>query len=949
MTQPLSERLLTAPICRISAGVLAVMMVLCLVACADRGTDACEPVLGKHLDALVGDAVDASLITLEHQIDEAISDLEMAEHLHGANHVEAARRMNNLGSLLEQAGRYAEAGVLYQGALEIYQKEFGEHLYVAITLNNMAGLQQAMGHYSQAENLYRRALKMKYALSDSETANLATTLNNLGVLLERLGRYPESEKHLRHALAIDEKLLPPNHPDLGKDLANLANLLSVTGRHQEAEKLFLKALAIYEQNAGSNLAHIATTLNNLAALQWQVQGFEAAENNLLCVIDIEERLNGRTHRNVAVALNNAALLKMRAGDYDHATALVKRALSIYRELLGEEHPLYVNSLRNRGLIQFYQGEQAQAEEDLLTAYRTTLLSGEPELLWKLLDNLRLVHAAEQPNLAIYFGKQSVNTLQGLRANLTLSGASVQRMFTQSISEVYTALSDLLITQGRLAEAQQVLNMLKEEEYFDFLRRDAGADPRDTEASYVGEEASWADRYAEISSELVSLGKEYRLLSRIPELERSEAQNARYTQLQSDMSVAKAAFSAYLEKLRGAFHQMDVKRIEEFGEKRLRSLGSVQGKLRRAGEAVVLIHYLIASDRLHILLTTADSQLARSVSVSQDELNEMVGAYRGLLTEPLLEPRPLAQKLYELMIGPIESDLEQVQAKTLLVSLDGVLRYLPLAALYDGEQWLVEKYALAMYTSASADNLGQTGLDHWRVAGLGVSEGAAGFTDLPTVPFELNDIVLENSNTDESGVLPGMIRLNSEFKPQALTNSLEQGFPVVHIASHFQFTPGTEVDSFLVTGNGGRLTLAEFRTGPYPLHDVDLLTLSACQTAIGDSINVNGREVEGLGVMAQYRGARTVMATLWPIADASTGVFMRNFYHDIHQHKYSKARALQSVQLGFIRGEISFEDIPQQLRGGVGQRSAESKIYMQDSERPLAHPYFWAPFILMGNP
>jgi CHAT domain-containing protein len=175
----------------------------------------------------------------------------------------------------------------------------------------------------------------------------------------------------------------------------------------------------------------------------------------------------------------------------------------------------------------------------------------------------------------------------------------------------------------------------------------------------------------------------------------------------------------------------------------------------------------------------------------------------------------------------------------------------------------------------------------------------------------------------------------------MKEGLRKRYPLVHIASHFKFTPGDDTKSYLVLGDGSHLPLSEVRLQNNLFGGVELLTLSACNTGVGD-----GREVEGFGVLAQRQGAKGVIATLWPVADESTGIFMQNFYQLREQEKLTKAEALQKAQLIFIRGQAS-QTLP--IRRGMEtelQGSENSPSAPQSA--PYSHPYFWAPFILMGN-
>jgi len=125
-----------------------------------------------------------------------------------------------------------------------------------------------------------------------------------------------------------------------------------------------------------------------------------------------------------------------------------------------------------------------------------------------------------------------------------------------------------------------------------------------------------------------------------------------------------------------------------------------------------------------------------------------------------------------------------------------------------------------------------------------------------------------------------------------------------------------------------------------------MTLSACDTAMGGA-KATGREIEGFGALAQRKGAKAVLATLWPVMDRSTGIFMQNLYRLRQEKNLSKAEALQEAQLLFIRGQVGSEKTHEKSQRGEGAE-AEKKAFIPDSEAPYAHPYYWAPFILMGN-
>jgi len=400
-------------------------------------------------------------------------------------------------------------------------------------------------------------------------------------------------------------------------------------------------------------------------------------------------------------------------------------------------------------------------------------------------------------------------------------------------------------------------------------------------------------------------------------------------------------------------------------------------LAELGPGTVVLYTVVTDERYRVIVITPEAQVARDYPISAAALNCKVHAFREVLRAtsgdtPAFDPRPLAQELYQILVAPVAHDLEGANAQTLMWVLDGALRYLPVAALYDGERYLVERYRQVVMTPASESRLKDLPRPAWTVLGLGVSKAHGNFAALPAVPTELRGII-RTVEPATDGVLPGIIQLDEAFTAQTLWAALQQQYPVVHIASHFQFRPGNEAESFLLLGDGSHLSLAQLKEQWNVFRGVDLLTLSACDTAMGSS-GATGTEVEGFAVLAQRKGAKAVVASLWPVADASTQALMQTFYRQREsQPGMPKVEALRQAQLillrgqgapppglqvaalsGALAGEISaapprgldLEPL-QQAKGFCGDVAMQPR-FVPSPQAPYAHPYYWAPFILIGN-
>ena len=344
-------------------------------------------------------------------------------------------------------------------------------------------------------------------------------------------------------------------------------------------------------------------------------------------------------------------------------------------------------------------------------------------------------------------------------------------------------------------------------------------------------------------------------------------------------------------------------------------------LQELGADTALVQYFVTEHRVVMLLTTADLQVARTTSIERPQLKLLIRQFHQALTDPGSDPKPLGQQLYRLLFSPIERDLTESRIKTVMLSLDGSLRYIPFGALYDGQQYLVENWRLPLFTELERDRLKFSPLPRARVAAFGMTRAVEGFRPLTGVQDELNQVV----KTASGGLFPGDRFLDQQFNEGRLRSVTREPYQLLHIASHFAFSPGTEANSFLLLGDGSHLTLGKLRTGDWKFNNVDLLTLSACDTALGGGRDRDGREIEGFGDIVQERGARAVLASLWQISDASTPMLMTGLYRRLLNPAVTKAQALREAQLDLLHKDDGSTGMPR-----------------------YSHPYFWAPFVLMGN-
>ena len=902
--------------------------------------------------------------------------LAIYEKALGNEHTAVAAALNNLAVLHRAMGNYAPALPLYQRSLAIYEKAYGPaHPVVATSLNNLALLYLNISDYQQALQLYERSLAISEKALGPQHRDVAVTLVNLAELRRTMGQFDLALPLFERSLAIREKVLGPDHPDVANSLNNLAEFYRGMGEYARSLPLHERSLMITEMTGGREHPAVAISLNNIALIYWRMGEYAQALERFQRSLRIREKTLGAEHPGIAYSLNNIALVYRYTGDYAKALPLYLRSLAIsekvqgaehlavasvldnlaelYRDIgeyakampvarrslairekgLGATHPIIAQSLWNLARLHWAMGNHEQALPLLLRALSIASPADAVETLWRVQDGLRIIHAQrKQIDLAIFFGKQAVNTIQGLRARFTGLDQDLQRGFLFDKTSVYRDLADLLIQQGRLAEAQYVLGMLKEEEFFDFLRRSEGDDARQRKIAFQPHEQPWHDRLAALGASLSKAAVERAEFERRAKWGLPGAEKTRLAELIQEQEVLGKELQRYYREIANAFASS--KSQATIAPDAVTQLQLTQRSLSALGAGSALVQYVLSENRLNIILTTADTQIAKSVVISLKDLNQKIEFFRVALGNPNIPARPMGQELYKLLVAPIEAELDTANTRTLMLSLDGALRYIPIAALHDGARYLVERYDMALYTEVTKDNLHHRPGTGMTIAGLGLTRQIEAFDPLPEVRAELTAIV-RNGN---QGLIEGELHFDEQFNMSSIRQALQRKHPLMHLASHFVFRPGNESTSFLLLGDGDRLTLSRIRQEKLDFSHIDLMTLSACDTGMGGGRTATGEEIEGLGALVQKQGAKGVIATLWPVADESTGLLMRHFYRLREEKKLSKANALRQAQLILINGPAAT---------GADKATSPSAVVSKQAA-PYAHPYFWAPFILMGN-
>lgn len=365
----------------------------------------------------------------------------------------------------------------------------------------------------------------------------------------------------------------------------------------------------------------------------------------------------------------------------------------------------------------------------------------------------------------------------------------------------------------------------------------------------------------------------------------------------------------LEKARKVIESLQLAELDNFF--RADCLNALPVQIDQVDQKAAVIYPIILPDRLEVILSLPQQPLRHyATSLSPNQVERTVFQLLQLLTQRRSEGfLPLSQQVYDWLIRPAEADLAQSEVKTLVFVLDGPLRNIPMATLHNGTQYLVEKYGIALTPGLELLDPKPLAQRQLNVLMAGLSEARQGFSAIPNVEVEVKEIQSE---------VPGELLLNQEFTKTNIQNAINAvPFPVVHLATHGKFS--SKADSTFILTWDSRISVNELReflqtTDRRRSTPIELLVLSACQTAKGDN-----RAALGIAGVAVRAGARSTLATLWSVNDEATADLMVRFYQELANTTVTKAEALRRAQVAIL----------------------QDPKYRQ-------HPYFWSPYVLVGN-
>ncbi|MGB3494219.1 MAG: tetratricopeptide repeat protein [Elainellaceae cyanobacterium] len=817
-----------------------------------------------------------------------------------------ATQLNNIGTVYRELGQYEQALEFYRQALAI-QTEIGSSPQArGHTLNNMGLTYRRIGQYQQALDVYQQALSMSLLTGDRVIESII--LNNIGGVYSALGQYQQAIEQYQQALTIltalgDSEERRRQRARESTILNNMGEAYNRLGQYQQALDFFQQALAIPIESGDSSADR-------------QRQGMRTGS-----------------------AFNNIGLVYDNLGQYQQALDRYQEALAIWVEI--GDRAEAANTLNNIGSVRGKLGQYQQALSFYQQALAILTEIGDRRGEANTLNNIGIVFKAlEQPELAIAVLKQSVNRYEDIRGDIRRLTTAQQQSFTNSIASTYRDLADLLLEADRVLEAQRVLDLLKVQELDEYLQ-DVQRNAQ-TETGITNRPAEQQIQ-AELDTRLnrsIALSRELQDLESLPTL--TPDQEDRLIALGQEAAQLIQSFNGFWNS-ESVQSQVALLRQTTAGESLdLSNYRDLQQSLAALDQRAVLLYPLVLDDRLELVLVSpdADTPIRKTVQVDRVTLNAAIAQYRSALGSPDSNPLPLAQELYRYLLEPLADELQALGVETILYAPDSQLRYIPLGALHDGNQWVVQQFRINNITAASLMDIAQLPQQAPRIFAGAFTAGSYNVqVGDRSVPFQgLEFAGREVAHLAE--LIPNTTqRLNDDFTP-ATVNVMNR-YTIVHLATHASFVPGSASDSFILFGDGTSVSLEE--VAYWRLPDVELVVLSACETGVGDELG-DGREILGLGYQMQKAGADAAIASLWQVSDGGTQVLMDAFYTALN-HGYSKAEALQRAQQALITSDATVL---------IGERGVEVEITDLRSGQPLSqgndltHPYYWAPFILIGN-
>lgn len=844
-----------------------------------------------------------------------------------------AMAFSNLSLTYQQLGRWEQAKKAIEDSLEILknQPQGKEQLKIqAQSLDVQGYLQRQLGQSADALKTWQEATKIYSQINVPE--RLAQSKINQAQAMQDLGLYPRAcntllevlgqEIQVKNCQEIDpEELTPEEQEELVKKLEKIANqespsltvvvglrslgeVLRFEGQLELAEEILKTSIALTQklnspQEQAVAYLSLGNTLRDIAQGKQARGEIEDDEQKAIAYYDEVVKLSLSPTTRQQAQVNKLSLLLKRE-EFQQAEQLWRSLKPQLSNLSPSRTGVYLQINLAHSFIEL-------AQQDILTKANSQLptfdeidqvLIRATQQARSLGDKRAEAHALGNRGSLYMTGtkknlpKAEEFTRQSLSIASTFQAPDIAYLFTWQLGRIRKDRGDFQDAISAYTRAYEALQALR----------------RDLIALNPEVQFSFQNTVEPVYRELAELDLEEYTNSLKNPGKNQESQKLL-------VQARKVLESLQVAELNNFFREACVEENPK--------------QIDKIDQATAVVYTIVLPHQLHVILSLPEQPdlSLHTIEVDQTTVNETIDEVQRFLTDPVRDEedsRKYSQKLYDWLIKPLEPELKNTKVTTLAFVLDGDLRNIPMGILYDGEQYLVQKYAIALTPGLQLLDPKPIAKVNLRAFTAGLSKISDQFkNDFP----QLNNVEQELKTIQDFGISDPPI-LNERFTSTNLQQELRASRvpPIVHLATHGEFN--STADKTFILSWDRRINvkllgkLLQDKT-LYQSRPIELLVLSACKTASGDK-----RAALGLAGVAVQAGARSTLATLWSVVDQTTAEIMSEFYNqlkDAPKTNINKAQALQKAQLAFI-----------------------DKYKDNDKNKDYRHPHFWAPFVLVGN-
>ena len=780
--------------------------------------------------------------------------------------------------------------------------------------------------YPEAIDLLETAIKQYRQQGDIIGSAIATS--NLALIYQKLGDWDRADKTLAQA----QELVATVDSESEKSQL-LAQILEVKGqielslgKAQKALETWQRATALYQQQ--DNIPGL-TQAKIYQAYALQTLGLYS--QSLKTLTEINKQLENEPDTRIkAQALLSIGKVLSQTGKYAESATILNSSLAIAQKLA--EKPIIADIWLNLGNNARLQSEPERAlsfyQQAIETSSGSDILRGKLarlDVLISLSDLEAATREAEEIEQLLANLPPQQTTIQGKVSlarhllELETNPRKVARILVSAIKQAQNlgiprTEADGLGVLGNLYERnQQWQSAEKITEQALLITQSINA----TELTYQwqwqlgrilkaqGNTERAIAAYTQATNNLQSLRSDLVAMSSDVRYSFRQKIEPVYRELAA-LLLQPQASQADLDRARQVIESLQVAELDNFFRDACLDTKPVQ--IEQLDPNAAIFYTIVIANRLEVIAAIPGQPLRHySNDLPPSEIEIAITSASNQISKPRrLNLEPL-QQAYDWLIRPLEDELEANDIQTLVFIPDGILRNLPPATLHDGERYLIEQYSIAIAPSLRLLELQVRDETRQELLLAGLSQPRQGFASLPGVKQEIEQI---------QPLFASEVLLNNSFTEINFKRSVnETPFKLVHLATHGQFSSNVN-NTFVLTWDD-RINIDELsrllRGDSKQLRPVDLLVLSACETATGDR-----NSALGLAGIAVRGGARSTIASLWAVSDEATVALMTNFYQELTKKDITKAEALRNAQQAILNSE------------------------------QFSHPFYWSAFILVGN-